>query len=122
MRIKKGFLFLLFILIFNTSFSQINTITQLAVPFQLQPINPKNTLIANYSFGNNQAIVCYDVSLGNVGTVTFPQNSILITRNLTVIMTNNTDIAGGVPADPAGLIYIYNTQKQIIYISCNFAF
>lgn len=117
-RISRFFLFLS--IVFYTISLQANT-TIFTVPFQNINLGPNASLIANYSFGSNAEIFCFENNLQPVGIVRWPYQGQIFSSTLNLLLTTSTLFTGSL-ADPNGTITVTNNTTNTLIVSCLFGF
>lgn len=95
-------------------------IAVLTIPFQNVTLNPNQTIQANYTFGSEPIIFCYENNLQSVGRVTWPYKGHFYSSTLSITLITNGHYQGEY-ADASGRITILNNLTTPLIVSCEFA-
>lgn len=113
----------------------------LQVPFEANyPLQPGQTIRVDYNFTDSTGfthptIYCYENTFQLVGSMQWTYNHQITTPASTAdctlnnptplsqcALSTNTTQYGGVPADPAGIIYIANNTNTTLDVNCQYGF
>ncbi|MHB1948085.1 MAG: hypothetical protein ACYCQI_08235 [Gammaproteobacteria bacterium] len=119
-RISRFFVFLCISFIAAQIHAETNT-SIFTVPFQNITLGPHASLIANFSFGTNAEIFCFENNLQPVGNVTWPYRGQLFNAPLNLLLTTSSLFTGSL-SDPNGTITVTNTTTTTLQVSCLFGF
>ena len=91
------------------------------VPFQNLVLPPNCTVHANYSFGQNSIIFCYENSLQNVGGISWTYKGVCTAQQVIPIFLKTQSNIQGSFADANGSLSIQNNLSVPMTLSCQFA-
>lgn len=114
--IQTGTLLFCTLLFASTVFSAILTTN---VPFANKKLNPNEVIQANYSFGNQPGLLCFDNNLENIGEIKWPYKGSIKSSSLPVLLKVRIEFEGKF-ADKSGQITITNTSNKQLIITCTF--